>query len=145
MNHPHGHWLHFGDPNECPECYSRGQPPSEVDLAIRGDGSEYGEWFRIYVWPNEMHTERLAGEYAYEHFALKGAIEWLVDEGHIPRWHFEPKLLENPFLNGTQKFDIMASCYAAAERVDFWAASLVIPSGISPQPTPKPTRKAEGL
>lgn len=83
---PHGHWLHSGDPNECSECYLRGNA---------GEDEEFTQ---------------------------------------LPKWDWElPKLLENPFLSGPQKFEIMIAVYAAAERTDLWPDTLGedIPKGIT--------------
>lgn len=107
---PHGHWLHDGDPNKCGECYTRGEPAADVSISMIRNS--INEW----VASSLDEIGPIAFGYSGDE-TLYHAIRFL-EQNVIPKWALEPKLLENPFLNGTQKFEIFAQCCVLASMVD---------------------------
>lgn len=125
----HGHWLHDRDPNECSTCYLQGEPDIDTEIVIkRNSGKErwealifnvpQWEWQVLELMPGTEVTGNTSEEAHVN--ALESIEGWLFLD-----WHKDQPLLENPFLSGPQKFEIMSSVFAAAERTNLWPDSLI--------------------
>lgn len=69
----------------------------------------------------DVHYDLIEGDEV-----LTEAFAGLVVEGTLPDWP-TPKatpLLENPFLSGPQKFEVMIALFANTERISLWPDTL---------------------